>query len=201
MRRVALLTFLALFLPLTAWADGIDLINQYGTATVTLSGVVSQGSELVQFGHIKAPKGHSLGSVSFTTGAFNGTNLFSNGTFSSAGSSLNIVGNGNLGQPKGVIFSGTFVGPISWTIVSHPNKVTYVFQLSGSIVGQDWQARTVSGTTTQTITLYQNQWKIDHKGGIHLGDTHLNIPEPGTLGLLGTGLLAMAGSIRRRFLS
>src|ERR1019366_1872646 len=56
------------------------------------------------------------------------------------------------------------------------------------------------GTTTQTIYAYKNQWVVDHQGGIHLGNSNPAVPEPGTLGLLATGLIGMAGSIRRKFL-
>lgn len=61
-----------------------------------------------------------------------------------------------------------------------------------------YTGRYVPGTSSQTIYIYK-QVIVDHKGNIHLGDTHFNTPEPGTLGLLGAGLLTMAGMIRRRF--
>ncbi|MBZ5613117.1 MAG: PEP-CTERM sorting domain-containing protein [Acidobacteriia bacterium] len=42
----------------------------------------------------------------------------------------------------------------------------------------------------------------DNKGGISLGSkSNLLVPEPGTLGLLGTGLLGLAGTIRRKLFS
>jgi hypothetical protein len=56
----------------------------------------------------------------------------------------------------------------------------------------------VEGFTTQTIFLHQNQWFRDQTGDINLGKTSLAVPEPGTLGLLGTGLIAVAGSMRRK---
>jgi hypothetical protein len=201
MKRIAVVVGLwALLLPLAAWADGIDITNQFGTVTFTNAGVVSKGSELMNYNGVVAPPGRSLGSVSFSTGALLSGDIWSGGTFSSAGSSFVVSsGGGNYGQPaKGVIFSGTFIGPISWTLVSHTGRWDYVFTLSGTIQGQLWSGRTVTGTTTQTIYAYKNQWGQDHEGGVRLGNTNLAVPEPGTLGMLGTGLIAVAGAMRRK---
>jgi hypothetical protein len=201
MRRVAVIVgLLALLLPAAAWTDGINLTNQFGSVNVTNAGVISKGSELMSYDGIVAPHGRSLGSVSFSTGAFTGASIFSGGTFSSVGSTFIVTsGGGHYGQPpKGTIFSGSFVGPISWTLVSQTGKFMYNFTLSGTIYGMLYTGRDVTGTTTQDITLYKNQWSQDHMGLIRLGNSHLNVPEPGTLGLLGTGLIAMAGSMRRK---
>jgi PEP-CTERM motif len=208
MKRVTIiLGLLLLLLPIAAWADAVDLTNQSGTITYTDAGVVSTGSQLVSFAGITAPKGSALGSVSFTTGAFTGSSLWQNGTFSSTGSTFDITGQGKwlagvLGAPaksKVALFTGSFVGPISWTVVSavHAN---YVFNLSGTIAGALWTGQTVTGTTTQTIYSYTDQWPTDHKGVIHVGNSQLAVPEPGTLSLLGTGLLTIAGTMRRKLL-
>ena len=208
MKRVTIiLGLLLLLLPIAAWADAVDLTNQSGTITYTDAGVVSTGSQLVSFAGITAPKGSALGSVSFTTGAFTGSSLWQNGTFSSTGSTFDITGQGKwlagvLGAPaksKVALFTGSFVGPISWTVVSavHAN---YVFNLSGTIAGALWTGQNVTGTTTQTIYSYTDQWPTDHKGVIHVGNSQLAVPEPGTLSLLGTGLLTIAGTMRRKLL-
>jgi len=56
----------------------------------------------------------------------------------------------------------------------------------------------VTGTTTQTI--YSVKGQISQGiGHIRMGDTTFGTPEPGTLGLLGTGLVAIAGMLRRKF--
>ena len=157
MRRIAvMLGLLALLLPMSAWAAGLDLINQFGTVTITNAGIASRGSELIRINRITAPPGRALGSVSFSTGALLKGNIWSGAKFSSMGSSFVVIGVGHYGQPKGVIFDGAFVGPISWRVVSQTGKYSYVFKLSGSIRGQLYNGQMTVATTTQTIYAYQN---------------------------------------------
>ena len=127
MKAALLLIVLALALPLTAFADGIVLTNQGGTIAISNAGISSIGSQLNSFNGIVAPRGRSLGSVGFSTGALTSGSLATGGTFSSTGSSFVVIGKGNYGQPKGTIFSGSFVGPIIWTLTSPPGAKTLTF--------------------------------------------------------------------------
>jgi len=196
MRRVVVIALLALALPMSLWAGTITLVNERGTISISTSGISSKGSQLVQYNGIQAPPGHSLGSVSYGTGALTSGSIQAGGTFSSAGSYFDVVGKGNYGQPKGPIFTGGFTGDIAWTLVSSQGQ-KLVYTLSGALEGQLFNGVNVTGVTSQTITTHPGQLS-QGIGHITLGDTTLTTPEPGTLGLLGTGLLGIAGMFRRK---
>jgi hypothetical protein len=197
MKAALLLIVLALALPLTAFADGIVLTNQGGNIAISNAGISSIGSQLRSFNGIVAPSGHALGSVRFSTGALTSGSLATGGTFSSTGSSFVVIGNGSYGQPKGTIFSGSFVGPIIWTLTSAPGVKNLTFTLSGTIQGMLFNGRMVSGMTVQNI--YSTNGQLAQGiGHIKVGSTPLAVPEPGTLTMFGVGLVALGGMFRRK---
>ena len=198
MRRVVVLALLALALPMTAWADNITLTNLFGSISVKNSGITSVGSQLHSFNSIVAPAGHSLGSVSFHTGALLTGSITTGATFAGgAASGFTVIGKGNYGQPKGTIFSGSFVGPIVWTLTSPPGAKNLTFTLSGTIQGMLYDGRKVTGTTVQNIFTVNGQLS-QGIGHIKVGSTPLAIPEPGTLSMFGVGLVALGGMFRRK---
>ncbi len=204
MRRVvctALLALLVVVLPAVARADTIDLTNQFGSVTITANGITSFGLQLrsVSINSTSIGSGHAMGSVFFSTGALATGSIWTGGTFSSVGSTFDVIGRwGPAKSDRGALFTGAFVGPIEWTLVAS-SKYFHEYKLTGEIKGQLWNGHMATGTTSQDIWTYWNQESHDHKGTMRLGTTNINAtPEPGTLGLLGSGLLAMAGALRRK---
>jgi hypothetical protein len=190
-------------MPIAASATGIDLTNQFGSISISAAGISSIQSQLKKYGTIVANPGQALGRVNFTTGVCLtncGDLTAGNSTFSDVGSSFTVTGNGNNGIYHGTIFSGSFVGPITWTLTSPPGAQNLTYTLTGTIQGMLYNGHLVTGTTTQYIYSVAGQLRAG-VGHIRMGDTNLVVPEPGTLGLLGTGLLGIAGVFRRKFLT
>jgi len=143
-KRVVICAFLALALPMSAWADRIDLTNRFGSASIMLSSGASASSSFVAKG------------VANT-------------------------------QPKRVICSGGFSGTtyagsetwIRWALVpQHGWERDYTF--SGDLGGMLYGSRVVTGSRTREIVAQRVT------------------REPGSLWLLGTGLLGAAGLVRRK---
>jgi hypothetical protein len=73
----------------------------------------------------------------------------------------------------------------------------HYYTLSGTLSGTWFTGATITGATTQlTVPLGKGYFgESAHMAGG--SSTFTSVPEPGTLGLLGTGLLTMAGFVRR----
>ena len=198
-KKTVFLAVLALALPLATFAgSSVDFTNSGGTLAGTNSGLTLTGSVLVAVNGLGGGliTGNDLGTVSFSTGALSSGSLQMGGTFA-AGGMFNITGNGTDGIPTGAIFSGSFTGPVTWTLMTLANG-THNYTLTGSLTGTWYNGATLDGATVQ-LTINTGKGFFNGQTNISSGDTTFaTVPEPGSLGLLGTGLLGIASLVRRR---
>jgi PEP-CTERM motif len=203
MKRMVLMALFAMALPLAAFAGsagGVDFTNSAGVLSGTSAGLSLSGSELIAANGLNGLGlvTGGLGSVSFSTGALMaGGSLQMGGTFASGGT-FTITGNGTDGIPNATIFKGSFTSPVTWTLMPSLPDGSHNYTLSGIITGTWWNGTTVSGATTQ-LTINTGKGFFNGSTNISSGDTNITtVPEPGTLGLLGTGLLGLAGALHRK---
>jgi hypothetical protein len=190
-----------MMLPNFALADNTtDFSNNGGTLTGSSAGLSLTGSTLIAvtgYQNLGIVTG-DLGSVGFTTGALTSGSLQMGGTFASGGT-FAIDGNGTGGLPDGVIFSGSFSGPVTWTLTTLANG-THNYTLTGVVTGM-MGGSSVSGVTVQ-LTINTGKGYFNGSTTISGGDTSMStsVPEPSTLALFGAGIIGLGGTLRKKTL-
>ena len=198
----ALVVLSLMFLPnLASASSSTDFSNSGGTLSGTTAGLSLTGSMLIAVNGFDGGgiTTGDLGSVSFTTAALSTGSLAMGGTFA-AGGTFTIDGNGTGGLPNGVLFSGSFSGPVTWTLTTLDNG-THNYTLTGVVTGT-MGGMTVGGVTVQ-LTINTGKGFFSGSTTLSGGDTTVDtsVPEPSTVMLLGTGGLSMLGMWRRKALA
>jgi hypothetical protein len=202
MKRHLLLPILALALSAASFAGTVNFSNSGGPLTGSNSGLTLTGSVLFLVNGLNGGgliTGNDLGSVDFTTAALTAGSLQMGGMFAPGGS-LTIATNGTNGLPDGTVFAGTFSGPAAWTLITLANG-THNYVLAGDLSGM-LEGAPVTGALVQ-ITVNTGSGFFHGTSRVSSGDIALStssqvIPEPSSLGLVGTGLIGLAGLIHRK---
>lgn len=169
--------------------------------------------------------GSNLGTVQMTTGtAFGAT---ATQVFFGSGGAVIVTSNSNFATLTGgavpaatTLFSGSFTGTTTWTQLTFPtpacsanptclNSFNFSFSLLGPVAGTINPALisflnlgTSTGGSGFLFTLTMSFIGPSAiTGSIETGHISLTVPEPGTLALFGTGLVGLAGLLRRKLIS
>jgi hypothetical protein len=203
MRRMFLLALLLPALSAFALADSsLTFQNLGGSLRQSNAGVTLTKSKLTSItglngggtivptssGPIKTLGGLSFGTGTEISSTYNSATKTTTSVFAGGGF-FTITGFGQDGVPKGIIFSGTFSGPVTVTSVARTPTTPSEWMLTGNVSGT-YNGFTISGMTMQMRVA----------GRMTSGATSFAsaVPEQGTLGLLGTGLLGVAEMVRRK---
>jgi PEP-CTERM motif len=203
MKRILLLAALALALPTAVFAgSSIDFTSGSGILRGSAGVLSLSGSPLIAVNGLNGGgliTGNDLGSIAFQTGTLTSFSATTGDYTFAAGGWFTIAGNGTNGVPSGTLFTGAFSGPVSLNLVYSVNG-TNIYDLSGALAGTTASGFKTSGVSIQLV-INTGKGPFDGSSTVASVDTTVLVPEPGSLGLLGTGLIGLAGVVRRKLKS
>jgi len=167
---------LAITLPVTASATRqVDIGNSAGTLTGSASGLSVSDSTLTMVNNLYGTGliTGDLGTVSFTTAALTSGSVETGGTFGPGGS-FTVTGNGTNGVADGTMFTGTWTGTVTWTMITLADG-SHNYNLTGVVTGTvftEYRSYSASGVTFQ---LTVNTGTGFFNGSIPLSSGNLNI--------------------------
>ena len=194
------LSLLLLLLPTSVWANSVTWQNVGGQIIASGSAVSLNGSTMSATS--SSSSGFSGDAFSFTTGPLISGTLSGGGSFA-AGGSITISGTGTNGIPLGVVFHGTFTGPTAWTAAWNSNAGPnhdgrWYYSLTGSFAGTLSTGQHVSGKVTEDTFDVPGGKSFDTAVNLNSGVLNISVPEPETLSMMCTGLLAVGALFRRQ---
>jgi len=199
MKRMLWMSLIVLVLSTLALASStVEFTNAGGTLTGSSAGLSLSGSSLAEVRNLGGPGElvGNMGTVAFSTGSMRSGNMQSGVTIFNGGGSFTISGDGSQGVPSGVIFHGAFSGPVTFTASRTANGT--LFYTMEAVISGTWFNGTKYTARIVEITRagqFQNGSIALKEGST---ECHTVVPEPGTLGLLGTGLVGLAGALRMK---
>ena len=151
--------------------------------------------------------GSNLGTLSFTTLQMTAIgSVISGATFFSPGGDVTITGNGSNGIPNGVLFSGIFTTNPTWTrdpmLPNGDGQYTFKGYATGVLADGSTAVVLVQIILNRPFNTRLPLDSVLFEGSAPVQTATVqvvNVPEPGSLAFMGTGLVGLVGAIRRKY--
>ncbi len=209
-KKVLLMLALALALPMAAFADSsFSFTTTGGTLTGSSFGMSLSGDQLTSVTGLDGSdfSGSNLGTLTFDTLKMVAPGSVAAGaTFFAPGGDVTIMGNGSNGIPNGVLFSGIFTVNPTW--VHNPNlpngdgSYTFTAVATGTLADGEIANILITINMDRPFNPKLPLDSVLFEGSAPVQTVSvqvLNVPEPSSLGFIGTGLVGLAGAISRKY--